>query len=170
MSEYLYSLPFDSNKHRLNITQGRHGPWSHLAFNNTDLENAVDFGVPLGTEVLASRSGEVLSVIDWSTTYYDGSDQKTGLSLPAFSANFVVVEHGDDTAAIYSHFEAQGAFVRHGDKVEAGQSIGRTGLSGWVGVPHVHFHVYSQKSWISLPVRFREYNGPLLHRELTGRI
>ena len=146
--------------------QGRNGPWSHMRFpNGSDYSNAIDFTLPLGTEVLAVRGGRVRGLIVSSDVYYEGDDPEGGLGLPPGSTNMIVIGHDDGTTAVYMHLAKDGVTVRQGDIVKKGIAIARTGLSGWVGSePHLHFQVNRDR--VPLPVQFEGYRGPLEHYEL----
>jgi murein DD-endopeptidase MepM/ murein hydrolase activator NlpD len=53
--------------------------------------------------------------------------------------NTVVVDHGYGVMSLYSHLSSLGVAV--GDKVEKGQSVGQTGLTGLAGGDHLHFGI-----------------------------
>jgi murein DD-endopeptidase MepM/ murein hydrolase activator NlpD len=53
--------------------------------------------------------------------------------------NATIIEHGGGLATLYGH---QSAFlVSEGDRVTAGEVIGRVGCTGSCTGPHVHFEV-----------------------------
>lgn len=164
----LYRVPFDTNTHPIRISQGRLGPWSHFMHEsaNNDLENAVDFALPLGTPVLAARSGRLMSVFlegDWC---YEGLNAEIGNNPPPGSTNFVAVEHADETIAIYSHLSRERVHLES-SIISVGDVIGFTGKSGWIAeVPHLHFQVIKLPGRRTLPVFFENYHGPLIHAEL----
>lgn len=119
--------------------------------------------------VVAARGGRVSMVRD---------SERLGGCDPAFStrANYVVIDHGDGTSALYLHIDYQGALVEEGTLVAAGRTIaysGSSGLScgdgGWAG-PHLHFQVQRTvpDRWWSetIPVTFDELEGKKL---VTGR-
>jgi len=86
-----------------------------------------DAGVP----VFAARSGSVLYT-------HDGEADKN-TTLCACEANYVVIDHGDDTAALYWHLRKDSVAVAMGQHVVAGQQLGEVGSSGWCTGPHLHF-------------------------------
>ena len=56
-------------------------------------------------------------------------------------ANLVVVLHSDHTYGEYVHLKKNGASVKPGDKVKAGDEIGQSGNTGFSAAPHLHFCV-----------------------------
>ncbi|MEZ4700042.1 MAG: M23 family metallopeptidase [Rhodothermales bacterium] len=91
-------------------------------------EYAIDFNMPIGTLITASRAGTVVHVVE---SGYDGNDPN----------NLVVVSHGDGTYAEYMHLTRDGALVEVGETVAPGDSIGLSGATGLAGYPHLHFVV-----------------------------
>ncbi|MFD9909942.1 M23 family metallopeptidase [Streptomyces sp. NPDC059063] len=55
--------------------------------------------------------------------------------------NHVILDIGDGTYAAYAHVKRGSLAVRTGDRVRAGQVIGRCGNSGNSSEPHVHFQL-----------------------------
>jgi hypothetical protein len=90
--------------------------------------------------VLAARGGRVSMVRD--SKRVGGCDSALG-----GQANYILIDHGDGTSALYLHVDYQGALVKEGALVAQGDAIaysGSSGLScgdgGWAG-PHLHFQV-----------------------------
>lgn len=115
--------------------------------------------------VLAARGGRVAMVRD--SERIGGCDSAYG-----GRANYVVIDHGDGTSALYLHIDYQGALVQEGWLVAQGAPIaysGSSGLScgggGWAG-PHLHFQVQRTvpgKVWTeTLPMTFDELDGDTL--------
>jgi murein DD-endopeptidase MepM/ murein hydrolase activator NlpD len=166
--EIKYRLPFDNEQHPVRILQGHNGPWSHQGLSPTkDSTFAVDFLLPLGTKVLAMRDGRLHGAFDTSDACYEGTDPEVGNQLVWGDTNYAVIEHDDGTHAWYSHLEKGSVRVVRGEAVSQGQVIARTGRSGWLG-PEPHVHVQVNERFDSLPIRFKDYDGPLEHVELVG--
>ncbi|PJM93952.1 transglycosylase family protein [Streptomyces sp. CB01373] len=82
----------------------------------------VDFEVPTGTSVKAAAAGRVVSA-GWGGAY----------------GYQVVIRHADGHYTQYGHLSA--ISVRVGQTVAAGRGIGRSGATGNVTGPHLHFEV-----------------------------
>ncbi|MGW1051254.1 transglycosylase family protein [Streptomyces sp. NPDC002521] len=82
----------------------------------------VDFLVPTGTSVQAAEAGNVVAA-GWGDAY----------------GYQVVIRHADGRYTQYAHLSA--ISVRIGQSVTTGQRIGRSGATGNVTGPHLHFEV-----------------------------
>jgi len=60
----------------------------------------------------------------------------------------VIIDHGNGFQTVYGHMNS--IYVKSGQKVSAGQSIGKMGASGRVTGVHVHFMVLSGGGWNSV--------------------
>lgn len=103
---------------------------------------AIDFGLPIGTPLVAARAGEVVAVRDH---FPDGNDTD-------LEENFVMIRHEDSSVARYLHIRQGGSRVKVGDSVRQGQRIALSGNSGQTGGPHLHFDV--QSCGPNLPPRY----------------
>lgn len=117
-----------------------------------DSKFAIDFDVPIGTPVLASRKGRVVDV--------DQNFTQSGRD-PSLKANHVLILHEDGTLGMYSHFSANRIAVAIGQWVEAGALIGYSGNTGYSTGPHLHFAVLTNTrtpdgsaKYLSVPVTF----------------
>jgi murein DD-endopeptidase MepM/ murein hydrolase activator NlpD len=90
------------------------GPYGH---------EGVDYGVPVGTPVMASANGTVVFV-------------GTGDGFENYG-NYVVIQHPDGYKSYYAHLSEFDAQV--GDVVEQGQVIAKSGNTGRSSGPHLHF-------------------------------
>ncbi len=94
------------------------------------VHQGIDLAAESGTVFFAPASGEVVEA---------GLDRATGLANSR-----LVIEHDGENrgfATEYLHWSA--SFVKPGDKVEAGQPLGRVGSVGYSTGPHLHFAVVS---------------------------
>lgn len=124
----VYSVPFAGADPR-EVVQGYGGTDSHMG----GMRFSIDFAMPPGTPVVASRAGTVLYLQDG---FVDGGPDPELLER----ANLVVVAHQDGTMASYGHL-SPGILVEVGDSVDRGQRLGFSGSTGFAGRPHLHFHV-----------------------------
>ncbi|MCL4544202.1 MAG: M23 family metallopeptidase [Chloroflexi bacterium] len=116
---------------------------------------AWDFPMPMGTLILAARGGTVTMVKDDSNT--------AGFNISyASDANYVVINHGNGTQALYLHLMYGGALVHVGETVVRGQPIALSGDTGWTSGPHLHFVVEesspTEHLTQSLPISFADVN------------
>lgn len=92
---------------------------------------AFDFDMPVGTPFTAVRAGTVYKVVEDQPSNGGGSG----------AGNYVIVDHGDGTSALYYHSPKDGIEVEVGDEVAQGDVLGVSGRSGLAGYPHLHFIV-----------------------------
>lgn len=84
--------------------------------------SGIDLAVPVGTKVVAAKSGEV-SFAGWGNGY----------------GYRVILDHPDGTQTTYNHLSDIG--VKVGDKVTAGKTVALSGNTGNSTGPHLHFEV-----------------------------
>ncbi len=94
--------------------------------------NGVDFGVSVGTPILASASGVVKGFGDTDVACYRASYGK-----------WILVEHGNGLSTLYAHLSL--IKVKEGEKVSMGDIIGYSGNTGYSTGPHLHFSVYASQ-------------------------
>lgn len=63
------------------------------------------------------------------------------ISHPGWAGNLIAVDHGNGIMTRYAHMYNDGVMVRIGDRVTAGQQIGRIGSNGNSTGCHLHFEV-----------------------------
>jgi len=126
---YNYSLPFEKGK-GFKIAQGYNNrKGSHKGVN------ALDFWMPIGSKVCASREGIVIKT--------EASHTKNCFKKKcAKYNNYVIVKHTDGTFSNYLHLDTNRVVVKEGEKIEKGQLLGYSGNTGYSGGPHLHFSVY----------------------------
>ncbi|MEM5947261.1 M23 family metallopeptidase [Spirochaetia bacterium 38H-sp] len=154
--DFLYIFPFQhGTKHR--VDQGFNGSFTH----KNDNRYAIDFAMDIGTPVCAARSGIVA---------YVKEDSSTGGPSASYAndANYILIYHADGTFGNYVHLKKDGAIVKPGDRVEAGQVIGYSGNTGQSSGPHLHFDVRipTTHGLQSIPIQFLNYDAkPVIPQE-----
>jgi len=86
-----------------------------------------DYAVPIGTPVTSWKDGVV-----------------SNETLDSGYGTAVMVEHPDGMQSIYAHLSSRS--VNAGDSVKAGQRIGKSGATGNVTGPHLHFELRKGKN------------------------
>ncbi|MFN7922889.1 MAG: M23 family metallopeptidase [Bryobacteraceae bacterium] len=93
-----------------------------------------------GSKVLAVAAGQVVSTHDGVPENSPGS-LAVKLDKQTLMGNHVILDIGGGHWALYAHLKPGSLLVKAGDRVEAGQAIGRVGNTGSSGAPHLHFHL-----------------------------
>lgn len=141
-----YRMPFGGEVSRV-LGQGVGGRFSHEGSGRYSF----DFSMPWGTPVLAARAGRVIAV-------RDDVPASGAMRRRYDQANAVEVLHSDGTIATYAHLQ-RGALVTLGQQVAAGETIGRSGDTGFSTGPHLHFMVWRRTAdlhWTTVPIRFED--------------
>ncbi|MFF9898539.1 M23 family metallopeptidase [Streptomyces longispororuber] len=84
--------------------------------------------------------------------------------------NHVILDLGGGTYAAYAHLQRGSLAVRPGDRVRAGQVIGRCGNSGNSSEPHLHFQLMDSpdlEAARGVPFRWRGVGVPANKEEFT---
>lgn len=134
-----------------------------------------------GAEVLAAAPGVVRTVQDTVAETNDdlrrpGEEQLAYLrrvgeaqmklmarGINAIPGNFVLIEHAGGESSIYAHLQPGSVRVKVGDRVSAGQPLGKLGSSGNSTEPHLHFHVCDKPAVMhcaGVPVVFDDIELP----------
>ncbi len=106
------------------------------------LHKGVDLAAPTGTPVVAAAAGTVVRA-EAAGTY----------------GNLIIVRHANGFETRYAHLSAIG--VTAGQRVEAGEALGKVGSTGNSAIPHLHFEV-RQGDQVIDPARVLEPGA--LHR------
>jgi murein DD-endopeptidase MepM/ murein hydrolase activator NlpD len=146
---FLWRIPFAEGD-PWRIDQAFGGSFSH---DQPQSFHAVDFATPAGTPVRAARAGTVMAV----ESDFFGS----GLDIERYGgrANYVRLLHEDGSMSLYAHLEHGSVQVYPGQRVEAGQILGRAGDTGFATGPHLHFAVQVNRGMRLETVPFR-FAGP----------
>lgn len=147
--DYAYFLPF-KKEGSFRVYQGYNGSFSHQE------KNALDFTMPIGTEITAIREGVVVKV-------EESNSRTCGEPECAKFNNSVMIQHPDGSFAQYVHINKDGAVVEPGDKVEKGQLVAYSGNVGFSTGPHLHLEVFVQRLTKReyLETRFLTDNGEM---------
>lgn len=98
------------------------GMREHPVTGGQKMHGGTDYAAPLGSPARSMMGGRVLEV-----------------SYDELNGNLVRVDHGNGLISSYAHL--QGADVREGQEISAGQNIGRVGSTGRSTGPHLHVGV-----------------------------
>ena len=107
---------------------------SYGAKPNGNANDGINLSVPEGTPVRAAEDG----VVD-----YSGNEKSYG--------NLVLVRHSNGYVTAYAH--ASEVLVKRGDAIKRGQIIAKSGQSGDVGSPQLHFEIRKGSSPVD-PIQF----------------
>ena len=108
---------------------------SYGAKTNGKANDGINLSVPEGTPVRAAEDG----VVD-----YSGNELKS-------YGNLVLVRHSNGYVTAYAH--ASEVLVKRGDAIKRGQIIAKSGQSGEVGSPQLHFEIRKGSSPVN-PLQF----------------
>ncbi len=110
------------------------GPRIHPVYGYKSCHTGMDLGASRGTPIHAAADGIVVSVINGGAY---------GLHT--------LIAHGSGLTTMYAHQTS--AYVKSGQTVKAGQTIGTVGSTGWSTGPHLHYEVridgtaYDPRGW-----------------------
>jgi murein DD-endopeptidase MepM/ murein hydrolase activator NlpD len=108
---------------------------SYGAKTNGKSNDGINIAVPEGTPVKAAEDGVVA---------YAGNELKG-------YGNLVLVRHSNGYVTAYAH--ASELLVKRGDTIKRGQVIAKSGQSGEVGSPQLHFEIRKGSSPVD-PLQF----------------
>lgn len=96
--------------------------------------NGVDFSGPYGTSIYAAAGGKVVGTGNLGKYAY---------------GRWIAIDHGNGMITLYGHLSSVG--VSKGEKVDKGDQIGKMGSTGYSTGNHLHFTVFSEKSYDVVP-------------------
>lgn len=96
--------------------------------------NGVDFAGPYGTNIYAAAEGKVIGTGNLGKYAY---------------GRWIAIDHDNGMITLYGHLSSVG--VSKGQKVSKGEQIGKMGSTGYSTGNHLHFTVFSEKSYDVVP-------------------
>lgn len=96
------------------------------------IHRGIDFGCPIGTPIYASKGGRVVHA------------GRGGMG-PAFGIHVVLLVDG--IYVIYAHLSSESVAV--GQTVKTGQQLGKSGMTGNVTGPHLHYGEFTSFSYLA---------------------
>jgi murein DD-endopeptidase MepM/ murein hydrolase activator NlpD len=118
---------------------------------------AIDFAMPIGTDVFAAREGVVIEVAS------DFFEAGTDYEVDGPRANIVRVLHDDGTMGLYVHLNWNSIRVVPGQHVRRGEYLADSGNTGFSTGPHLHFVVQRNEggALVAVPLEFASPQGPV---------
>ncbi|MCC6198975.1 M23 family metallopeptidase [Candidatus Nomurabacteria bacterium] len=111
--------------------------------------NAVDFGAPIGTPVLAAAEGTVIVAKSGCSTGGPKNNCNGGFG------NFVVISHSDGIQTLYAHLSVLSVSV--GDSIDQGEKVGAIGNTGRSTGPHLHFETHGISNPFTKDSKYTKY-------------
>ena len=123
----------------------------HPILGYSRMHRGVDFGVPMGTPIMAAG---------------DGIIEKRGPN--GEYGNYIRIRHNTDYATAYAHMSRFAPEFTTGSRVRQGQIIGYVGKTGMATGPHLHYEVMKNAAQVNpVNVKFpasQKLDGKLLAR------
>jgi murein DD-endopeptidase MepM/ murein hydrolase activator NlpD len=119
----------------------------HPVLGYSRMHKGVDFGVPIGTPVMAAGAGTI-AFIGWSNGY----------------GRFVKINHGNGYSTGYGHLSRFSAGLHVGSKVHQAQIVAYSGNTGMSTGPHLHYEISENNHQVN-PLKVKMAQG----RKLGGK-
>lgn len=105
--------------------------------------NGIDFGLPVGSKIIAAQDGVVL-----------GTGNTDDACSGASYGRWVLIKHPNGLSSLYAHLSK--TLVTTGQTVQRGENIALSGNTGYSTGPHLHFTVYASDAvHITGPTEYR---------------
>ena len=128
------------------ITSG-FGMRFHPVLGYSRMHKGVDFGVPVGTPVMAAGGGSI-AFMGWESGY----------------GRFVLVNHGNGYSTAYGHLSRFSPGLHVGSRVGQAQIIAYSGNTGMTTGPHLHYEIRQNNQQVN-PLSVKMAQG----RKLAGK-
>jgi murein DD-endopeptidase MepM/ murein hydrolase activator NlpD len=128
------------------ITSG-FGMRFHPVLGYTRMHKGIDFGVPIGTPVMAAGGGTI-GFMGWENGY----------------GNFVMIQHGNNYSTAYGHLSRFAPGLHKGSHVRQGQVVAYSGMTGMATGPHLHYEIRINNEQVN-PLKVKVADG----RKLSGK-
>ncbi len=128
------------------ITSG-FGMRFHPVLGYSRMHKGVDFGVPIGTPVMAAGGGSI-AFMGWESGY----------------GRFVLVNHGNGYSTAYGHLSRFAPGMHVGSRVSQAQVIAYSGNTGMTTGPHLHYEIRQNNAQVN-PLTVKMAQG----RKLGGK-
>lgn len=123
-------LAYPLNTHTLSQGYGKTSFARSSGMYKSGFHNGLDFGTPTGTNVMAAADGKVVAIGNNGRYAY---------------GRYIAIDHGNGIVTMYGHLSAYK--VSRGETVKEGDVIAKSGSTGNSTGPHLHFTVFSTKSF-----------------------
>lgn len=118
----------------------------HPVLGYSRMHKGVDFGVPVGTPVMAAGSGTI-AFMGWQSGY----------------GRFVLLNHGNGFSTAYGHLSRFAPGLHVGSRVSQAQVVAYSGNTGITTGPHLHYEIRMHNKQVN-PLSVKMAQG----RKLTG--
>lgn len=132
----IWSFPLSPPMRQFVVTSGVGYRLNPMGGGEEALHRGVDLVGPAGCAILAAASGTVVE--HWPAPGTPHPKGGVFRGHPTFGS-FIVLDHGNGVFSLYGHMSK--TFVHTGDKIAAGQIIGRQGRTGDATGEHLHFEI-----------------------------
>jgi murein DD-endopeptidase MepM/ murein hydrolase activator NlpD len=119
----------------------------HPILGYSRMHKGVDFGVPIGTPVMAAGAG-IITFMGWESGY----------------GKFVLINNGNGYSTGYGHLSRFAPGLHKGSRVRQAQVIASSGMTGMATGPHLHYEIRINGNQVN-PLKVKMAQG----RKLAGR-
>ncbi len=123
------------------IARGSYTLSSHFGYRSDPFSGTRTYHA--GEDFAAAYNTPILAIADGTVIH-------AGAGIRGRSSNLIIVEHtigGHTYQSWYIHMFNDGVLVTKGDKVKAGQQIGRVGSNGYSTGPHLHLEIHDPSAF-----------------------